>query len=101
MVAYNRRFSKSKTSNGAWGKKNLKKLAEYASDNQIDLYLDGITDYAYDSNLFDGFWVFTDSARFVSKDKAEIYPYSTVTYAKKREAEAALSAESIAGIPNG
>lgn len=78
-------LKKAKPVTALGGKKNLKKLAEYASDNQIDLYLDGITDYAYDSNLFDGFWVFTDSARFVSKDKAEIYPYSTVTYAKREK----------------
>lgn len=69
------------------GKKDLKNLTEYANDNQVDLYLDGITDYAYDSDLLDGFFVFTDAARFVSKDKAEIYPYSTVTYAKRDKQE--------------
>lgn len=69
------------------GKKDLKNLTEYALNNQVDLYLDGITDYAYDSDLLDGFFVFTDAARFVSKDKAEIYPYSTVTYAKREKQE--------------
>lgn len=83
------------------GKKDLKKLTEYALDNEVDLYLDGITDYAYDSNLFDGFLVFKDAARFVSKDKAEIYPYSTVTYAKRDKQEphyllkAALASEMV------
>ena len=67
--------------------KDLKNLTEYALNNQVDLYLDGITDYAYDSDLLDGFFVFTDAARFVSKDKAEIYPYSTVTYAKREKQE--------------
>lgn len=83
------------------GKKDLKKLTEYALNNEVDLYLDGITDYAYDSNLFDGFLVFKDAARFVSKDKAEIYPYSTVTYAKRDKQEphyllkAALASEMV------
>lgn len=65
------------------GKKALKNLTKYANDNGIDLYLNGITDYAYDSNLLDGFFVFTDSAREVNKQKAEIHPYSTVTFAKR------------------
>ncbi|MBQ6786192.1 MAG: hypothetical protein IJO85_00565 [Lachnospiraceae bacterium] len=64
-------------------KKDLKQLVEYANANGVDFYLDGITDYAYDSDILDGFFVFTDAARFVSKEKAEIYPYSTVTYSAR------------------
>ncbi len=78
-------LKKAKPVSDLGGKKALKKLIQYADENQIDLYLDGITDYAYDSDIFDGFLVFTDSARFVNKDKAEIYPYSTVTYAKREK----------------
>lgn len=76
-------LKKAKPVSDLGSKKSLKNLTAYARDNQIDLYLDGITDYAYDSDIMDGFFVFTDAARFVSKDKAEIYPYSTVTYAKR------------------
>lgn len=61
-------------------KKDLANLTNYAKQNGIDLYLNGITDYAYDSDIFDGFFVFTDAARFANNKKAEIHPYSTIWY---------------------
>ncbi len=64
-------------------KKDLKNLINNAKGNNIPVYLDGITNYAYGSNIWDGFIVFRDSARFVSKEKAELYPYSTTTYAQR------------------
>lgn len=64
-------------------KKDLKNLTAYAKENNIDLYLDGITNYAYDSDILDGFLTFTDAARFASKKNAEIHPYSTVTYSAR------------------
>lgn len=64
-------------------KKTLKNFIANANENGIPVYLDGITNYAYDSNVFDGFFVFTDVARLVSKEKAEIYPYSAVTYSQR------------------
>ena len=69
------------------GKKDLKELTAYAKQNGIDFYLDGITNYAYESDIFDGFFVFTDAARFVNREKAAIHPYSTVTYAKRDRQE--------------
>lgn len=62
--------------------RDLKALASYAADNGIGLYLDGITNYAIDSNLFDGFVQFADTARFITKEKAELNDYRTVTYIK-------------------
>ena len=61
-------------------KKKLQSLISYINDSGMNLYLDGITDYAYDSGLLDGFFVFTDAARLVSKEVVELHPYSTVTY---------------------
>lgn len=61
-------------------KKDLNNLTSYAAENGIDLYLDGITNYAYDSDIFDGFLSFTDAARFTSKERAMIYPYNTVSF---------------------
>ncbi len=63
-------------------KKDLQAFTDYAADNGVDIYLDGITNYAIDSDLLDGFLVFKDAARFVSKEKAELYEYRTVTYKK-------------------
>ncbi|MBQ6695674.1 MAG: hypothetical protein IJN16_03125 [Lachnospiraceae bacterium] len=64
-------------------KKDLKNLTATATNLGIPVYFNGITDYAMDSDLFDGFFVYTDAARFVSKEKAEMYQYSTTTYAKR------------------
>jgi len=75
-------LSKVKPISDLGSKKDLKALASYAADNGIGFYLDGITNYAIDSNLFDGFVQFADSARFVTKEKAELNDYRVVTYIK-------------------
>ncbi len=61
-------------------KKDLQNMVDTAGDLGIDVYLDGVTQYAYDSNIFDGFFVFTDSARFISKEKAQLYEYNPVSF---------------------
>lgn len=61
-------------------KKDLAALIKYADESGIKLYLDGITNYAYDSDFFDGFIVFRDAARLVSQEKAELFPYSKITF---------------------
>lgn len=60
--------------------KSLKSLTKFAKNNGIEFYLDGITNYAYDSDIFDGFIVSRDAARFVSKEKTELHEYSTIWY---------------------
>jgi len=65
------------------GKKGLSSLTEKAADLGVTMYLDGITNYAIDTNLFDGFLVFSDASRFISKEKAELYEYSTTSYGKR------------------
>lgn len=64
-------------------KKDLINLINQGYKLGIDIYLDGVTSYAYDSNFMNGFFVFRDAARFVSKEKAELFKYSTVTYGKR------------------
>lgn len=64
-------------------KKDLKNMISTAKDLGIDVYLDGVTQYAYNSGILNGFFVFTDAARFISKEKAELYEYSAITYAKR------------------
>ena len=65
-------------------KKDLNHMIQAAADNGVDVYLDGITNYAYNSGLKDGFFTYTDTARFVSKEKAELYKYSPVDYDKRK-----------------
>ena len=64
-------------------KKSLQSLIDSSAEKGIDVYLNGMTDYAKDSNIFDGFMVFTDAARFASKEKAELYEYSTTTFSQR------------------
>lgn len=64
-------------------KKDLKALLEYAAENEINVYLDGVTNYAYDSGLLDGFSVYSDAARFVNKEKVELLEYDPVYYGEQ------------------
>ncbi len=80
-------LSKVKLTSGLGGKKDFKKVLSTANDMGVPVYLNGITNYAYDSDIFDGFFVFTDCARFVSKEKAEIFQYNTVSYGKRESLE--------------
>lgn len=69
--------------NDLGSKKDLKNLISYVEENGMDIYLDGITDYAWNSDILDGFFAPFDAARLVSKEKAELYEYSTVTFAQR------------------
>lgn len=60
--------------------KDLKSLSNTASSLGVDLYLDGVTDYAYKSTIFNGFFSYADAAKFISRERAELYQYSDVTY---------------------
>lgn len=66
-------------------KKDLKGLAETAKSAGVDLYLNGITHYEFNSNLLDGFFSYRDAAKFISKERAELYEYSHITYAERDE----------------
>jgi len=78
-------FNKVKAVKELGGNKALINLANAAKEQGIDLYLDGITDYAIDTDIFEGFFVFTDAARQVSKEKAEIREYSTVVFGERED----------------
>lgn len=74
---------KAKTVRTLGSKKDLKSLSDAADELGIDLYLEGVTHYEYDSGIFDGFFSFTDAARFLSKERAEQFVYSHVTYSAR------------------
>lgn len=76
-------FEKVKPVKELGGNKALTNLAATAKEQGVDLYLDGITNYAIDTGMLEGFFVFTDAARQVSKEKAEIYEYSSTTYSER------------------
>lgn len=76
-----------KTISELGSKKSFKNVISTAASLDVPVYLNGITNYAYDSDIFDGFFVFTDCARFVSKEKAEIFQYNSVSYGKRESME--------------
>lgn len=69
------------------GKKGLQSLVNSANGMGVDIYLEGVTHYEYDSNIFNGFFSYTDAAKFLTKERAEIFPYSTVTFGAREYAD--------------
>ena len=64
------------------GKSGMKKLIEAAKRQGVDLYFDGISCFAYHSNLFNGFVTFRDAARYATREQVHLYPYDIVTFQK-------------------
>ena len=62
------------------GNKGMKSLIAKAKDNGVDLYFDGITCFAYDSNLFDGFIPYMHAARFTTREQVELWSFDIVTF---------------------
>lgn len=76
-------LNKVKLVNGLGGKKNLKALTSYAEENDIDLYLNGVTNYAYNSNILDGFLAFRDAATLVNRKRVKLLPFDPIDYAEQ------------------
>ena len=76
-------LARTKTVGALGSKKDLKNFVNNAEANGNTVYLNGITQYAYDSNLFNGFFSYRDAAKFISKERAELHAYSHVTYAER------------------
>lgn len=74
---------KAKTISDLGSKKDLQELGSAAKEMGVDLYLEGVTHYEFDSGIFDGFFSFTDAARFLSKERAELFQYNPVTYSAR------------------
>ena len=62
------------------GESELKSLIAEARQKEVNLSLDGITTFAYNSGLLDGFLPFRDAARYATRDQVHLYPYNIVTY---------------------
>lgn len=80
-------LKKVKTISALGSKKSLNSMISAAKSAGVDIYLDGTTQYAYDSNLLHGFFSYRDAARLLSDERAELYQYSIVTYAARESAD--------------
>ena len=67
--------------------KQLAELCNVCAETGTKIYLNGITQYAYDSNLLDGFFSYRDAAKFITKERAELFEYSHITYAQRENSE--------------
>lgn len=76
-------LEKTKVLSKLGGKKGLKNLSDKVSGLGANLYLNGITQYAYDSNIFDGFFSYTDAAKLISKERCTLQVFSSVTYSAR------------------
>ncbi|MCR5503057.1 MAG: hypothetical protein K6F53_08610 [Lachnospiraceae bacterium] len=63
--------------------KDLQNLATTANSEGVNLYLNGITQYAFDSTLANGFFSYTDAAKLISKERVKLLEYSHTTYAQR------------------
>lgn len=63
--------------------KDLRAFTKLAGDAGIPLYLDGLTCFARDSGLLEGFVVMRDAARHTTREEAEIPEYSAIWYGEQ------------------
>lgn len=62
--------------------KDLANVAKTANDLGVKFFLNGVSDYEYDSNILDGFISFRDAAKLISKERVKLHAYSHVTYSE-------------------
>ena len=62
------------------GESEMKSLIAEARARNVDLYFDGITCFAYNSGITDGFVPQSNSARYATRDLIHLYPYDIVTF---------------------
>jgi hypothetical protein len=65
------------------GKRDFRALAETAARNGYDFYVEADFLYMRDNSLFDGFGLYRDAARYVSRERIELYPYSFVWFGER------------------
>lgn len=62
------------------GAKAMSALIESAKQKNVPFYFDGISCFAYDSGLFDGFLQLSDSARYTTNDSVLLKDFSIAFY---------------------
>ena len=62
------------------GQGEMNSLIAEARLKDVNLSFDGITAFAYNSGLFDGFFASRDAARYATREQVHLYPYNIVTY---------------------
>ena len=68
------------TVNELGGDKAMRELIALAKEKGVNLYFDGISCFAYNSGIFNGFIPFSNASRFTTREVAKLYAYDIVTY---------------------
>ncbi len=76
-------LNKVKTVSKLGGDKDLKKMVTDVRNLGVNVYLDGITDFAINTDFWDGFSIYNDVAHFVNKERAKLYEFSTTTFGQR------------------
>ncbi len=71
-------------------KSSFKKFTSLAKEQGVDLYLEAFVEFAYNNGMFDGYRANRDSAKYVTKELAELWDYNTVYYARMDESDDTL-----------
>ena len=64
------------------GEKGMKELSDQAARQGISLYFDGITCFAYNSGITDGFLPYNNAAKFATREQVHLFPISIATFRK-------------------
>ncbi len=62
------------------GKKAMQQLIATAKAENVNLYFDGISCFAYNSGILEGFMPFTDAARYTTREQVQITRYDPITF---------------------
>ena len=77
-----------KVLNELGGNKGMETLINDAKNIGVNLYFDGISCFAYDSGLLEGFIPFRDAARYTTREQVSIVPYSPIIYKADEDQDA-------------
>lgn len=64
------------------GKKAMTSLIAKSKELNVPVYFDGISCFAYDSGVLEGFIAFTDAARYTTREQVYLQYFDIITYQK-------------------
>ena len=77
-------FTSVKVENELGGWDGLKRLSDSVQSAGSQLYLDGMNMFTYRSGIFQGFNYFTDAAKYTTRDRIKLYPYSAIFFTQEK-----------------
>lgn len=62
------------------GEKALKEFVQTVKALGDDIYLDGVSEFAYRSGVFQGFNIYTDAAKYTTRERVKLYEFSPIFF---------------------